>query len=100
MTWHIKRARWALTPALAALLAACGGGGGGTSTPTDAPTAKTTTAQPTPVPMRHTAEPTLASDLHVRPSDAERKLGDKPVVATSRLYIVQLAEDPVVAYNG
>ena len=84
----------------AALIAACGGGGGGSPVALEqAAAAQKTPALPLslPVPARAVTEEKLAGQK-ASPSAPEAKSNGS--AARSKLYIVQLAEDPVVAYKG
>src|SRR5262245_48020784 len=84
----------------AALVAACGGGSPSSSGPTEVASAKASTPVSRPVPVRSVAEDALPqSDLR-SPSQKEAKQADRAKPQTSKLYIVQLADDPVLAYQG
>ncbi|HEV8312045.1 MAG TPA: S8 family peptidase, partial [Burkholderiaceae bacterium] len=95
-----SRPAWpVLALASAALLAACGGGGSQSGPSETAAAAKVDPASSSlPVPAKTVAEDRVASQHTTSPSARESKTQGKN--AASRLYIVQLVEDPVVAYKG
>src|SRR5438094_1478486 len=86
--------------ASAALLAACGGGGSPTGGPSEMATAAKVdpASSSLPLPAKTVAEDRVASQHITSPSARESKVSGKSTA--SRLYIVQLVEDPVVAYKG
>jgi len=93
-----------LALAAATLLASCGGGGGSEpSAPLDTrASAHKAAAVPDsmPVPSRNVDEAKLPSELTTSPSAREAKPETHARAERGQLYIVQLIEDPVVAYKG
>ena len=83
----------------AALMASCGGGDGSTASSEKSATAQGAALPASlPVPARAIAEERVASSLTTSPS--AREAAANPSSERSKLYIVQLVEDPVVAYKG
>ena len=95
-----------LALAAAALLASCGGGGGGEGESADSakmtPLAAKSQVLPDslPVPARAVEEQRVASSHTPSPSAGEAKSDQKATVDHGKLYIVQLIEDPAIAYKG
>jgi len=92
-----------LALAAAALLASCGGSGGGESADSAKMTplaAKSQLPDSLPVPARAVDEQRDASAHTTSPSAREATTDQKAAVDHGKLYIVQLIEDPAIAYKG
>jgi len=91
-----------LALAAAALLASCGGGDASTDSAKTATALKAALPDSLPVPAQRADEPSLSSELVISPSAREAKADARADAksAATRLYIVQLVDDPVVAYKG
>lgn len=104
--WHFGQSRLSLSLALstAALLAACGGGGESQGVvPMSAPTSDAAAVKggnadiSIAIPVRAIDEESLAPGIGASPAQAEERRTAK---ATTRMVIVQLADAPVLGYQG